>query len=611
MPAQGGVPSRSATIAKNLLARRSHAPSDRLKLLQYPVALAQPHTSVPLVGSSSQAVDHYSRRWLREADELCVASMRRSDSLHHMNHYIATYKHDDEQWKPLLLPEVCTVTPPSGSGLTMGSSPMEDGKEGAVDIDYNKLTSLELMSRHANYSLRHIVQRGHAMYFITVSQHSILAMRGLVEASYVSCSFGVKGERLRTHLTHVGPLDAREVLRVQRNSATGEPRYYYDLKDPSARRGVVALSLVEGYGTWFQRKPMLWQRARRIGALQAQMGAHTYDLASPESVGRRRDCEVSLLEPHIQLFGGGQGTGGGGATAVGLIASPQVAQNSRLYLSQFEAPAITAVDAVHQLAHRSALHHQLIRPAGAAADHSPMERLLPVSWTTRTPPPYVPLEADLPFKVQLSRPSVVDERMAAGTIGTPLLQGPPISMYEYVMHQGVDHYVFDDSPSARPMKWWNQRSNMPYNGMLFGVRSSMLDGITPTEYIPNPLAPSPSTSLLRTSPRESTASVGSRAASAPPRRNTQPLHEVVPPSLEAVQRAARYERYLADADAVGSRSAGSSPADDDTSSSAGAATTGSRVLSSRRRKRRVKRGRGKKAPSDLVGHATTGEREGE
>lgn len=642
-----------------------------------------------------------SRRWVREADELCVESLRRSDRLESINTYVATYKLHDPQWQPLLLPEVHVlqaalnsvddsgegkanstgwrdprdhkVVDHAGSPFSFPSSlaSAEGGCAGPppppphgqrktfektngwseVYLHYNKLTSLELMSRHANFALRHIVQRGHAMYFITVSQHSILAPRGLVEASHITCAYGVKGERLRTYLQHVGPLDARDVLHL--DAKTRSVKWEWDRA--GVPRGVVAVSLVEGYGTWFQRKPMLWQRSRRIGALQAQMGAHQYLLSAPETVGRWRDHEVSLLEPHTRIFGavadvpsrehehstssdpiadeadtplkhttstspttashpygtdpdgggghdgsggGGDGAftsrGGGGAMAVGIVASSQIAQNPKLYLGQLEAPVITALDAVHQLAYRSAVHHHLVRPFRPppsssaitasssltppfSVDSTPtlsmeeriattkaikekeeeeggrlwrrrlcMEEFLPISWTTRTPPPYVPLEAELPFTVQLSRPSVLhlssshcQERPPAGkgrgngrertqrmekndrcggrvgeggagwTIGMPMLQrhavfrvrgedthtplspssSPtlPVACMEFILHQGVDHYVFDDSPSARPMKWWNQKSNMPYNGTLYAMRSGWLDAVEPLWTMANPL----------------------------------------------------------------------------------------------------------------------------
>ncbi|CCW65486.1 unnamed protein product [Phytomonas sp. EM1] len=131
-----------------------------------------------------------------------------------------------------------------------------------------------------------------------------------------------------------------------------------------------------------------------------------------------------------------------------------------------------------------------------------MERLLPVSWVTRTPPPYVPLESDLTFKLMLSKPAMIHAGSnpdparpegalpTSGTVGSPFVKGAPFAFMEYILHQGVDHYVFDDAPSARPMKWWNQKSNMPYNGHMYFVRSGLLDHVVPSESQPNPLAPS-------------------------------------------------------------------------------------------------------------------------
>lgn len=598
------MPPRVATRIVRLRQPRLTAQTERMQLLTYPMALAQHGATVPLIQSrqhpshttvSSAAApragqrapssaplaqaetsmmdgpaeqgdahswfDHHRnlpvpRRWVRDADELCIASIHRSNNINRINSYVATYKFDDPQWRPLLLPEVHVLPkapvleqadrvyggtgaaaaaaagvaassasssdsappsqPPPASASSSDQAPAFD-----VFIDYNKLTTLELISRHANYALRHLVQKGHAMYIVNFAQHSIVQMRGLVEASYVSCAYGIRGERLRTHIIHTGPVDVRDVIEIDPQTHNVN----FNFKKPHVRRGVVAVSTVEGYGTWFQRKPMLWQRTRRIGALQSQMGSYDYQLCDPAEVGRLRSYEVSLLAPHVRLIGAQ-----GGAEAVALVASSQVAQNERLYMGQFEAPVLTAIDAVQQLAHRTALHHQLLRPAveekeeesaeahehddaaTTAAYEDPllrewrrlagMERLLPVSWVTRTPPPYVPLESDLPFRIQVSRPAVIraDERRGpgaaaavvfptGGAVGSPFVRGVPLSLYEYVIHQGVDHYIFDDAPSARPLKWWNQKSNMPYNGYMYAMRSGLLDFVEPAEIIANPLAP--------------------------------------------------------------------------------------------------------------------------
>ncbi|KAG5482812.1 hypothetical protein LSCM1_06842 [Leishmania martiniquensis] len=596
------MPPRVATRTVRLhQSPRAAAHTERLKLLTYPMALAQRGATAPLIHSPTMGADHGNsagarladslscfsrggggsgarlpptakahgevmegpfsvaaagkggsdatgaqslpapRRWVRDADELCVASIHRSNNVNRINSYVATYKFDDPQWRPLLLPEV-HVLPKARTVNTealktkdaqeqqssakrsypLSSSQASNTMDGYdVFIDYNKLTMLELMSRHANYALRHLVQKGHAMYLVTFAQHSVLQMRGLVEASYVRCAYGIRGERLRTHIIHTGPVDVREVLEIHPETL----RVSFNFCKPHVRRGVVAVSTVEGYGTWFQRKPMLWQRTRRIGALQSQMGSYDYQLCDCAEVGRIRPYEVSLLAPHVRLIGSE-----GGADAVALVASSQVAQNQRLYMGQFEAPVLTAVDAVHQLIHRIAVHHQLLRPAvveeaggssaapaAAALGDSQleelrrlagMERLLPVSWVTRTPPPYVPLEADLPFRIQLSRPAVIrtdagharpsrgseDDKAAVtfptgGSVGSPFVRGVPLSLFEYNIHQGVDHYVFDDAPSARPLKWWNQKSNMPYSGYVYGVRSGLLNYVEPAEVLPNPLAP--------------------------------------------------------------------------------------------------------------------------
>ncbi|KAG5504553.1 hypothetical protein JIQ42_06388 [Leishmania sp. Namibia] len=614
------MPPRVATRTVRLRqSPHAAAHTERLKLLTYPMALAQRAATVPLIHSPTMNAGHgdgagarladtlgcssrsgggggarlppaarvhgefmegpsgvaavgkdgsdptgaqtlpATRRWVRDADELCVASIHRSNNINRINSYVATYKFDDPQWRPLLLPEVHVL--PKARTDSIDAVKSADAQEqqssasrshdlpssqasNAVDgydvfIDYNKLTTLELMSRHANYALRHLVQKGHAMYLVTFAQHSVVQMRGLVEASYVRCAYGIRGERLRTHIIHTGPVDVREVLEIHPETL----RASFNLRKQHVRRGVVAVSTVEGYGTWFQRKPMLWQRTRRIGALQSQMGSYDYQLCDSAEVGRLRSYEVSLLAPHVRLIGSQ-----GGADAVAIVASSQVAQNERLYMGQFEAPVLTAVDAVHQLIHRIAVHHQLLRPAvieeaggGGVAEPKPpppaaaiedlrlrklrrlagMERFLPVSWVTRTPPPYVPLESDLPFRIQLSRPAVIrtdaghgrpsrgsDNYKEAvvfptgGSVGSPLVRGVPLSLFEYHIHQGVDHYIFDDAPSARPLKWWSQKSNMPYSGYVYGMRSGLLDYVEAAEVLPNPLAP-PTTAAASVPPLKS------------------------------------------------------------------------------------------------------------
>ncbi|RNF25564.1 uncharacterized protein Tco025E_02244 [Trypanosoma conorhini] len=571
--------------------------SDRIRLLTYPMAFAQPNATVPLLHAAAGTADGdrgaasapttslhlrmrektrelhsphaeggdviQPRRWVRDPDELCVASMRRSKNMNKINTYVATYKFGDPQWAPLLLPQVTfrpqhhpaqkkvhaeaeaeaasastpPNTPPPTSGASSASLHGGSGGGSRVTIDHNKLITLECMSRHVNFSLRHIVQKGHGVYLVHHAQHSLLRPKGIVERSYVTCAFGIRGERLRTDIVHVGPLDAMDVLDIE-EGPHGHTRGIFNFQKPGIPRGVIAVSQVEGYGTWFQRKPMLWQRSRRIGALQSQLGAFTYDLAPPHEVGKRRECEVSLLAPHMRFFG----SGASGSEAVGVIASSQVAQQDRLYLGEFEAPAMTALDAVHQLAHASALRCRLVRPLrshsngaggerhGAEAedeancDGEELETLVPLSWATRTPPPYVPLEADLPFKLQMSKPAVFggagqphDVYPTGATVGSPFVRGAPVVLFEYNLHQGVDHYVFDDAPSARPMKWWSQKSNLPYSGYMYLARSGVIDRLSPAEEIPNPLEPA---------------------------ARRKPLHTLVPPTKRVQRRLSQYRRRL-------------------------------------------------------------------
>lgn len=423
--------------------------------------------SVPSAGPSDAPSI---RRWVRDPGELCVSGMYRHSRL--LTEYVAKYKFDDSNWRTVL--EL-----PCGNPIAM-----------------------ELRGRHCNTALRHLVQKGHAMYYIVITQHSVLHPRGLIEQSHVTCAIGVRGERLRTNIVHEGPLDAR---------------------DRNGPRGVLGISQVEGYGTWFDRKPMLWQRSRRIGALQAHMGAYDWNMLPPAEVGRRDNLEVMLLgPPHTKLVAGG-------CDATGMVSSVNISQHPYLFLGEFDAPAITALEAVQQTAYICARANQLVSSPTADGVVEPLHAL---AWGTRTPPPYVPLEADLPFQLQMSRPQVHTSRdtYPATTVGYPFHDGAPAMCVEYVMRQGAEHYVYDESPASRPMKWWSQKANEPYTGAMWLVRDGNLDQLTLRDEVPNPLD----------------------------RELRKAMHKTVPPAPRAQQRAARYAAAAARRSASSDKSTPSS-----------------------------------------------------
>ncbi|CUG71412.1 Hypothetical protein, putative [Bodo saltans] len=442
------------------------ASKQRLKLLTYPMALMTtppPQSSLWAAGASgsseSGANSQPARRWVRDPSELCVSGMFRHSKT--LTEYVAKYKFDDPNWNSIL------------------------------ELPCGNPISMEMRGRHCNTALRHIVQKGHALYFICASQHTVLHPKGVIEQSHVTCSIGIRGERLRTSIIHEGPVDAAE-----RNGP----------------RAVLGISQVEGYATWFQRKPMLWQRSRRIGGLQAHLGAYDWTMLDPQDVGRQRDTEVMLLgSPHTNMVGGG-------CNSTGIVSSINISQHPFLFLGEFDAPALTAIEAVQQTAHLVAQSNQLVskpRPSSVAGGATEIEPLHALGWVTVTPPPYVPLESDLPFQIQMARPNVYTSRdtYPSTVIGNPFHDGAPVMMVEYNMRQGAEHYLYDDSPSSRPTKWWSQKANFPYSGMMWLAREGNLEHLVLRDTVHNPFD------------RE--------------RRRTA-LHRTVAPTLRARKRAARY-----------------------------------------------------------------------
>ena len=431
-------------------------------MLQYPRALltAPPSTScVHPKNLGSQRINNdtgalQARRWVRKGSELCVEGVFRSRKL--LTEYVAKYKFDDPQWREMLLL-------PCGNPI-----------------------ALELKARHCNNALKHLVQKGHAMYYTTHTQHSVLYPRGLAERAHITCAFGTKGERLVTNILHEGPLDARE---------------------PLGPRGIVAVSQVQGFGTHFDRKPMLWQRSRRVGALQAHMGAYDWTLWHPDDVGRRQVEDVMLLKPHTKFVGGG-------ATSIGIVSSISVAAHPFHYVGEFDAPMTCSVDAVHQLAHLGAAKSKMVKPK---------EALHAVAWITRSPKPYLPLEVDLPFRLQLSRPQIFHARneIVNTTVGRPFVDGVPMMQFEALMRQGEEQYIFDDSVASRPLTFWSQRNSRIFDGEFWFVRDEHVDNLNIAEGLRNPFEPE--------------AEVKKRRA---------PLHTVVKPTSKAAARLARYKRVL-------------------------------------------------------------------
>ena len=372
-------------------------------------------------GGSTNAL--MARRWSREANETCVEHTIRTRK--HLTDYIVTYRWDDSHWRPIL-------SLPAGNPI-----------------------ALEMRARHCNFALKHIAQKGHAAYNIQHVQHSILRPEGVAERAYVETSTP-KGDRLLTNIIHEGVLNPKDIGNI------------------NAPRGVIAISQVQGYANAFQRKPNLWQRSRRIGALQSEMGAIEWELHGPQEVGRTDAGHVMLLSPHTRFVGGGLST-------LAIVSSLQIAQHPFHYVGEFEAPATTVVDALHQAAHLLARKNKLIKTDGS-------ERLHLLGSLARTDYPFSPVELDLHFKIQLGVPTVMRHReeYPSSLIGSPLLDGGNVFMCEFQVTQGVSNYVYDDMPSAMPHKWWHQKNAAPYVGNLYFCRTGQLKNMQLFEEIDNP-----------------------------------------------------------------------------------------------------------------------------
>lgn len=433
------------------------------------------------------------RRWLRDGYESCL-HLPPLRSHHLLTHYVGVFKMKDPQWRSLLSLPV---------GHPVGT---------------------EVKARHCHVALRHLVQKGHALYIIQHSRHTVFHPRGVSERAHIVCTLGKKNEHLLTFIKHEGPIDGRF---------------------PDGPRGIVAYSEVAGVAQPFRRRWMSVERGRRVGALQATVGAVDWQMCAPEEVGRDAHAEVMLVSPHrASDFGNASrvaaaedGLGGGfgsGLSTIGIVSSFNVADHPYQFVTDFEAPSHCAMDALHQGAYLLARGNGLITrvenqhpvnavvpkaPRGpaaqrssstkrrrgtveappvtpptaaaavAAASSSPPseaistgERLYALGWGSYTPHPYLGLEVDLPFKVQLSPPQLHRDASACdsvGIVGHPPcapVSTTPFFQTEYSIHQGCPEYLYDQGPVFRPQRWWHQRDLRPYTGHAYWIRDGILDG---------------------------------------------------------------------------------------------------------------------------------------
>lgn len=340
--------------------------------------------------------------------------------------FVAKYKHHDPQWRSIL-------QLPAGHPV-----------------------ALEVRGRHVNFALRHHVQRGHAQYIIHISDHSVLHPHGNIERTFVTLSRGTDGNCLKTILHHEGPIDGA---------------------NPHGDRDILAVSCVEGRAGPVDRWKSLVQRSRRSGAIQASMGALDHTVVPHEFVGREDDSQVFLLANHTRSLDGA-------ISSEGLTSSVNIARHPYLYLTEFEAPSPVVADIMDQTAYFGAFESDLV-------DSKAGEPFLCVGsrWSCNkvfAPP----LEADMPFKVEQSRPAVVEDRIPFEGMkeGMPLLHGAPLVRFEQHIHQGSPEFRYEAAPSTRSGHWWFQKDAwVGYREAVY-VREGNLKKLQPAVRPVNPFS---------------------------------------------------------------------------------------------------------------------------
>jgi hypothetical protein len=363
------------------------------------------------------------RRWMRGSLESCVKNVMKSDKL--VTNYVATYKFNDPQWAPML-------KLPCGNPI-----------------------AFELRARHINVALRHLVQLGHALYLLRDVQHTVFHPRGIAERAMVTCSQGDGGNRLKTIVVHEGPLDAA---------------------NPHGDRGVVGVSVAEGMAGPYVRWTMVLERTRRVGAIQAGMGAMDWTLMAPALTGRAQHEEVFLLEKHTAFRSQA-------AVSAGIVSSAHIAKHPFQYVTEFEAPSPVVADTFNQLAYFCGSQNFLFDAAGGEPLHA-------LAWSQSGGSPIgVPLEVDLPFKVQCSRPEVCEDRGQFGSfgVGSPYSDGAPVFKVSQQLFQGSPEYLYDGlGPSSRPGKWWRQKDCLVAEQAAYYVRDGNIDKLQSFDGVPNP-----------------------------------------------------------------------------------------------------------------------------
>ncbi|KNH01750.1 hypothetical protein XU18_5118 [Perkinsela sp. CCAP 1560/4] len=374
----------------------------------------QPDSSiVPSRAQPEDASEINPRRWVRDPFETCVLKTQRVSDI--LPHYLAYYKFADYTWRPIL----CV---PAGDPV-----------------------GLETRARHIAYELRHLSEFGHAIWSTTKTQHSVFHPRGIIERSYVECTY-VKGNRqkLQCYIRHEGLRDG---------------------DDPESKRGLIAVSMVFTLSGPEDRWSMLVCRSRRNGAMSGGLGALTLRLVKPELVGKKQQEEVFLLDPHTNVIGNG-------LSARCIASCWNICKHPHLYVHPMEVPVSIGLDSVMQGIHYTALtENRLIAPG---------EQMICLAFSVESYHPYPPIEAELPYTISLSSPVVFSpEDMKwedSGSIGTPLLDGGPIQRYSAAITVGFAQ--FSDQRTMHPIenaqRWWAHKDETPYRITMYTTRSAHL-----------------------------------------------------------------------------------------------------------------------------------------
>ena len=411
--------SRSAPINTHV-----ETPAEKLEQKISPRAKPKPipKAIVPSKAAPSGETNVLAKRWVRDPFETCVLKAPRVSDI--LPHYVAYYKFADYTWRPILLL-------PAGDPV-----------------------ALETRARHVAYELRHLSEFGHAVWVTTKTAHSVYYPRGVIERSYVECTY-FKGnrQRLQCYIRHEGLIDGG---------------------DAGSERGLIAVSMVHTLSGPEDRWEMLICRSRRNGAMSAGLSALNLKLISPALVGKRQIEEVFLLEPHTEVVGSG-------LSARCIASCWNVCKHPHLYVNPMEVPVAVGLDSIMQGIHYTALTANKLVQRG--------ERMACLAFSVESFHPFPPIEAELPYGISLSSPVVFAPGDAtwedSQAIGRPFVEGGPVQRYAAAITVGFaqfcDHRTM--TPLEKAHKWWAHHDETPYRVVMYTTRESHLRSFYSTDMV--------------------------------------------------------------------------------------------------------------------------------